>query len=266
MTGLSYSALSGRTVFLVGGVAPETDYPAEARDREILAEDEWEIRTEEAVNALARAVFLRGGQLAFRHHALLTPFVLEIARDYATPPPAEPLGIEPRSTPERRMDGEDTAPVMILAAASQRRELSRYSRANPLNAAIRPPAFLRTRSLFRAVCIGGTTSEALSDRDQIDLREVPSFAIVSTGGIASELAVGEFPFGRRNRWADAEQRFASDLGVIRFTPPPGFRRTAETPGFEARGFETPPDFRYAIYPLLMAEILDSTGATATQHG
>jgi hypothetical protein len=60
--------------------------------REILAEDEWEMRTEEAVNALARAVFLRGGQFAFRHHTLLTPFVFEILRDYWTPPPAEPTG------------------------------------------------------------------------------------------------------------------------------------------------------------------------------
>ena len=82
MTGLSNRALSGRTVFLVGGVAPESDYSPERGEREILADDEWEIRTEEAVNALARAVFLRGGQLAFRHHALLTS---SIKQQFASP-------------------------------------------------------------------------------------------------------------------------------------------------------------------------------------
>lgn len=259
MIGSSFTPLNGRTVLLVGGVAPETAFLPETLGREVLAEDEWDIRTEEAVNALARAVFLRGGQFAFRHHALLTPFVLEIARDYAIPPPAEPAVIHRSTTLERPTNGEDTAPVMILADASLRRELSRHSRSITLNAAIRPPAFLNRRSLFRAVCIGGT-GEALKDGDQVDLREVPSFAIVSTGGIASEMHARELQFGRQNHWADAEQRFASEFGRTHFTPPAAFRRTAETPHFEAPGIETPPDFRYAIYPLLMAEILDSTGS------
>ena len=67
------------------------------------------------MSALARAVFLRRGQLAFRHHALLTSLVLEVVRDYWTPPAAEPAGGELRPAPENGSDSEDTAPVMILA-------------------------------------------------------------------------------------------------------------------------------------------------------
>lgn len=255
MTGSSFSPLNGGTVLLVGGVAPETVSSPETNGREILAEDEWEIRTEEAVIALARAVFLRGGQLAFRHHALLTPFVLEIARDYAIPPPAEPAVTQSQFAPDSRMDGEDTAPVMILADRRMRGELSRHARSIALYAAIRPPTFLSQRSLFRAVCIGGT-EEALGDGDRLDLREVPSFAIMSTGGIASELASRELRFGRQNRWSDAEQQFGSDIGRSYFTLPEAFRRTIERNVVEPPGTEMPPDFRYAIYPLLMAEILD----------
>jgi len=44
----SFTPLNGRTVLLVGGVAPETVYLPETSGDEILAEDGWEIRTEEA--------------------------------------------------------------------------------------------------------------------------------------------------------------------------------------------------------------------------
>ena len=87
----------------------------------------------------------------------------------------------------------------------------------------------------------------------VDLEKVPLFAIASTGGIASQLIAGAF--AQQRRWFDPEPHLASEIGHIYFEPPP-FVGTGETTGIEGA-----PDFRYALYPLLMAQILDSTGAT-----
>jgi hypothetical protein len=222
----------GRNVLLIGGSVPhvwEKDDPSSA-------EDELDVRVEEAVMALARAVFIRGGQLAFLHNELLTPLLLEIFRDYWAQPGAENL--ESREPADSR-----TAPLLILSEDEHRAELSGYSYVVGRYAAMEDASQVYDREFFRAVCIGG---DHRAQRIGENVKAERLVAIPSTGGAAIELT--------RRDWQNPEaSMFETIEGMqneMKFSP-------LEDQAQSESGIEPWPDFRYAVYPLLMAQILDS---------
>src|SRR5262245_19564992 len=85
MPSVSLHPLRGQTILLVGGSYALEELTADTNT----APDEISIREEEAVLSLARAVFARGGRLAFWHDPVVTPLAVETALEYWVPPSAE---------------------------------------------------------------------------------------------------------------------------------------------------------------------------------
>src|SRR5450755_2281792 len=85
-------SLYGNTVVLLGG--PIDESRAVELDESAEIDDDLIVRQEEAVIALARAVFARGGRLALRYDLSFTPLVIQVANEYFEPAPAE--GLEER--------------------------------------------------------------------------------------------------------------------------------------------------------------------------
>lgn len=230
--------LHGQSVLLIGGSVPEV-WDRDNRDFEIEVEDELDLRVEEAVMALARAVFIRGGQLALVHSELLTPLVLEVFRDYWVPPAPE------TNSQEREPVDSHTAPLLILAEDEHRAELVDYRYAVGRYAAVQGVSLLDRRGFFRSICIGGDDrAQRIAESVKAERRVV----IASTGGAAFELT--------RRDWENPEAAMLASITrmrrEIKSSPPEDQRRGEREPGNESW-----PDFRYAVYPLLMAEILDS---------
>src|ERR1700694_4963930 len=85
---------SEKIVLLLGGSlgSPSEQLPPEEKDFDIASDDELDVRIEEAILALTRAVFSRGWRLGFRHDPVVTPLALEVALDYWQALPGEGSG------------------------------------------------------------------------------------------------------------------------------------------------------------------------------
>jgi hypothetical protein len=242
----------GRTVLLLGGQVDETR--SEDVGFDVLGSDEADVRIEEAVIALARAVFARGGQLALRDEPILTPLALELVLDYWQSLPGEEVGGD-----DRRFTG---APLLILDS-----EHSDYledvqhaiqigcANTGTFGSQIETPP-------DRIVCIGGGLAvvEQVNRFNLPNSRRVPVFTIPSTGGAAGTF---ENTVNIRNPEQAIVKTILSRQDAMRFEPPPDVRTTQQFGGdrhldWESSSFEPErvPQFRYSLYPLIVNFILD----------
>lgn len=88
--------LHGVSIFLSASV------PAPERAHEYERIPEAPLRIEEAVIAIARAIFLEGGTLVFGAHPSISPLVARVIDHYYLPAPAEPMpGTADKESPHR---------------------------------------------------------------------------------------------------------------------------------------------------------------------
>jgi hypothetical protein len=242
----------GRTVLLLGGQVDETR--SEDVGFDVLGSDEADVRIEEAVIALARAVFARGGQLALCDEQVLTPLALELVLDYWQSLPGEEVGVD-----NRRFTG---APLLILNSehTGYFEDVQHAIQIGCANTATfssqieTPPD--------RIVCIGGRLDvvEQVNRFNLPNSRQVPVFSIPSTGGAASRF---ENTVSIHNPEEAIVKAILSRQDAMRFEPPPDVRTTQQFGGdrhldWESSSFEPDriPQFRYSLYPLIMNVILD----------
>jgi hypothetical protein len=242
---------SEQIVLLIGGSIHDSKEESQLVDRDfdVLTPDEFDIRIEEAVLSLTGAVFSRGWRLEFRHDPVFTPLAVEAVLDYWQPLPGE------ETNPERRRSG---TPLVIFVS-----ELDHDVR-EQMEYAIRIGCVSLTHEdeidyekLSRAVCVGGATET----RKQIStIREqgpqVPIFTIPSTGGVAQALA--DTP-GIANPELGMVREIVERRSAVRFEPPEARRTSDSEKRFCGQGLdhERIPQFRYALYPILMDMILES---------
>jgi hypothetical protein len=244
---------SAQTVLLLGGKLGDSDERGKPEDQdfEISSDDEEDIRIEEAVISLARATFVRGWRLAFRHDPVVTPLALEVAMEYWQSLPGEDRGLE-----TRRFSIE---PVVIFGPELKDDDREAINHALHIGCArfVAKPR-LTEPFVSRVVCIGGSTEVA----DYIswlnnNASNVPIFTIPSTGGAAYDL---KDRAGIANPERGITEIIVSRRSEMHFDPP-----RQETSPDLAQGFRHPidleperiPQFRYALYPLLVNAILDS---------
>jgi hypothetical protein len=240
----------GRTVLLLGGQVEESPQDDEFFD--VIAPDEADVRVEEAIIALARAVFARGGQLAFRDDPLVTPLALELVLEYWQSLPGEETGREDRrftAAPLLILDGERS----VYHDDVERAIHIGYATNGAFGSQLESPP-------DRVVCIGGGLDliERVNQFSRPNTRNIPVFSIPSAGGAASQL---QRILGVRNPEEVVYQIVRSRTDAMRFAPPElepneptrGEHRDWETSSFEP---ERIPQFRYSIYPLIMNAILD----------
>jgi len=240
----------GRTVLLLGGQVEES--PQEDEFLDLVAPDEADVRVEEAIIALSRAVFARGGQLAFRDDSLVTPLLLELVLEYWQSLPGEEIGGENRRFIAAPLLILDTHPSEHHGDVEHAIHVG-YATSAAFTSQIESPP-------DRIVCIGGRLDylEQVNRFNRPNARTVPVFSIPSTGGAASQLR--SIP-GIRNPEEIVSQIVRSRQDVIRFEPPEleqnepirGERHRWESSPFEP---ERVPQFRYSLYPLIMNAILD----------
>jgi hypothetical protein len=265
MTFLSWP-LRGQTILLVGG-------PVLAEERKEIdwPDDEPDVRVEEAVLALARGVFGRGGRILAREHPLVTPLLVEAAFEYWEALPGEE---SPEAREQRRFLD---APLLVYSAP--RAPDHEEDVADDIERAARIGCLryiddqqLENLPIALVICIGGLGDlgdelEPFSRawRDVRNRRQPPVYVIPSTGGAASRTLVaapeGFVVF-------DLEETIMRTVKArreqMRFELPEELRAIAEerARGRERFQEERPiepaqiPDFQYAFYPLLIAVILD----------
>lgn len=243
-----------QTVLLLGGTLDSSDESALLQDERFLdlAEDESDLRIEEAAIALARGSFLRGWRLAMRDDPVLTPLVIEVAREYWESLPGEEMGLE-----GRRFSSE---PVVIFGDDfdEETREVLGYYVQIGCIKLVRE-FDLREISVDRVVCIGGS-HDVLELLGLIKFQgggDAPIYTIPSTGGGALRLY-------QRHEAIDLEQAIISrivpqqfevrfDLSQVELSNefPEGERRSSEVER------EAVPQFGFAFYPLVVNAILDA---------
>jgi hypothetical protein len=255
MTPSSELSWKGRTVLVLGG-GHEGDSVVEKDGRfESLSEDEADIRIEEAALALTRAVLARGGRLAFRDDAVFTPLFIEVALEYWEALPAEEVSAEGE---RRRFVGAPLVLVGVKQNGPASDALDWAAQVGCLET-VSDDVFAE-RGADLVVLIGGSESAA-GDLDRITnsrLSGVPIVALPSTGGVARGAA-------DQGRVRDAEAAVMERVSAsrMRFEPPPDFvQRAARESGREltreslSAEPEQQPEFRYALYPLVVAALLD----------
>jgi hypothetical protein len=251
--------LKGQTVLLLGGGVE--DSPEESlvdSDFGPFSDDESDVRIEEAVVSLARAVFARGGQLAVQDDPVVTPLVIEVAMEYWQSLPSEHRSDESEN---RRFSG---VPVLIVQSDAAYDNHEEFGFATQIGCA-KPTSRddIKQVPFSRIVCIGGgrDVDEQLSRLAPLGQSATPVFAIPSTGGAAKSLANKK---GVRNPEQEISQIIAIRRKQLHFKPPERESSDAEEPyrsrvSWEGQAFgeEHIQDFRYALYPIVMSVILDS---------
>jgi hypothetical protein len=251
-------SLDGQTVLLLGGALSESyDQPVKEEGFEIVSEDEYDVRLEEAVMSLVRAVLVRGGRLAFPDDPIVTPLAIEIGMEYWQSLPGEELGAG-----KEEHDPKGT-PLLIIDSESEHKSRERFDFALKIGCAkVVSEEVVGSVPISRVVCIGGARSvREMLNRFSKGWREpVPVYAIPSTGGTAKDLV-------ETNEARDAEGQIADAIVARRrglyFRPPE--REESDREGREPKSFfehpmseeEHVPEFRYALYPLVMSFLLDS---------
>jgi hypothetical protein len=230
-------SLLGNTVVLLGGPIDE-GHPVEL-DEIGEVHDDLVVRQEEAVIALARAVFARGGRLALRYDLSFTPLVIQVANEYLEPALAE--GFQERFP----------APILIFGGPEEW-EVSWHDHLQRTGFStmsdVRQIFNLRPSHVFY---VGGGPET----RDDFDhFRQAPNGAKVvvfpSTGGRAAAVVQEAIDYDFEGRiWNTVEDRRSEQ----RFSPPGDARQ--ENALDERAGLEIP-EFRASIYPLLVALALD----------
>jgi hypothetical protein len=256
MTPPSELSWRGRTVLVLGGSTEGYEGLEKDGRFEFLSEDEYDIRIEEAGLALTRAVLARGGRVVFRDDPVFTPLFIEVALEYWEALPAEEA---PADRERRRFV---IAPLVMIAMhengvgyASD--ALDWASKVGCLETV--SDRVIAERDADLVVLIGGSKA-ASEDFDRLAnsrLRGAPVVALPSTGGVARAVV-------EQSNVRDAEAAILerANSGTSRFEPPPEFvpRATRESDP-EAREQiaaepERVPEFRYALYPLVIATLLD----------
>jgi hypothetical protein len=258
MTPKAHFPLEGQTVLLLGGGLNEShDHPIEDKDFEVVSKDEEDVRVEEAVIALTRAVLIRGGRLAFQNDPVVTPLVIEVGMEYWQSLPGE------KQEGDRQERGTRGLPLLIIDAESARKDHESLEFAIRIGCAkLLPEEMMKEVPVSLAVCIGGseTVRGILTRLSAFWDRPVAVYAIPSTGGAARNLAT-------QGGVTDAEGQIANTIvgkrRELHFLPPEGEgpnRESRESSPFGERSIleqEHIPEFRYALYPLVMSVILDS---------
>jgi hypothetical protein len=241
------------TVLLLGGNldGPERNmHPRDELFRD-LAKDESDIRIEEAAIALARGTFTRGWRLAMQQDSVLTPLVIEIALEYWESLPGEEMGRE-----GRRFIAE---PLVIFGNDFEEEEREILGYPAQIGCIKLIPEFdLSELYINRVVLIGGSRDVAkLIDLVKSQAEGAPIYSIPSTGGAALDLGhlnealdlermmVSRIVSLESEMHFDPSQVELSDESVKRGLPPIEFEQGLV------------PQFRFALYPLLVNAILDS---------
>lgn len=243
------SSWKGHTVLVLGG-SHESDEFKTVTEQGFESDDEQDIRVEEAAMAVARAVFARGGRLAFHDDPVFTPLFIEIARDYWEPPPAEERGKQ-----ESQRFAE--APLVILSPQPRASGFEGIRFAVEAGYVEMLSDFRLEESAKLTIVIGGAgaVSENIDRLSRARNKAPRIVCFPSTGGAASAAE----RYGVRDAEAIAEK---TQFETIRFEPPEGFLGTDVERGRDKarESFEPEPerlpDFRYAIYPLVIAVLLD----------
>lgn len=244
-----------QTVLLLGGTLDSFDDNVLLQNDERfldLAEDELDLRIEEAAIAIARGSFLRGWRLAMQNDPVLTPLVIEVAREYW-----ESLPVEEMVQEGRRFNSE---PVVIFGDdfdEETREVLGYYAQIGCIK--LVREFDLREISVDRVVCIGGS-HDVLELLGLIKFQgggDTPIYTIPSTGG-------GALSLYQRHEAIDLEQAIVSrivpqqfevrfDLSQVEPSDEfaEGNRRSSEVER------EAVPQFRFAFYPLVVNAILDA---------
>jgi hypothetical protein len=238
-------------VLLVGGSVrtPKDESALDDKDFDVLSTDELDIRMEEAVLALSVAIFSRGWRLGFRHDPVITPLALEIVLDYWQPPPGE------ERVPERR---RTATPLVIFGSELNHDDREQMDYALQIGCvSLLHENEINYETLSRVVCVGGT----IETQKQVSfIREknpqVPIFTIPSTGGAAQGLVD---TLGIANPEPNIVREIVGRRAEVRFEAPESERISDSEKRFFAQGFEHEriPQFRYALYPILMDMILES---------
>jgi len=244
-----------RTILLLGGSLGSSDDHGMHEDERFpsTAEDEADLRIEEAVVALVRGCLTRSCRLAMVNDPVLTPLVIEVALEYWESLPGEERGFE-----RRRFSG---APIIVFGNDFDKEAsevLGYYAQIGCIQL-FREFALIET-AIDRIVYIGGSigSMDLLGTVQRQSGRQIPVYPIASTGGVARRLyQTGEVVDleGRIvNRIADLQRQTQFD--------PPHVESSREFFESEQR-FKDPkaerdaiPQFQAALYPLIVSEILD----------
>jgi len=253
MANVSAHPLRGQTVLLVGG---STSFGDSAGDPDT-STDELSTRIDEAVISLSRAVFARGGRLAFWHDPVVTPLIVETALEYWVPPSAE--GPSERSF-EFTTSGRSPALVIGEPEEWEREWYDSGIRIGHL--AFSAEQDWRRLKPSRIICIGGDKRvfERLEPlRQNKGLQR--AFALPTTGGAAHDV-VGQMADvvddAETAIWLELEKRRSQ----IFFAPPEKGEVTISSDDRPSNSTkeELIPQFRFSLYPLVIRLILD--GGTA----
>ena len=240
MSPRSKPPLKDKIVLLVGGQLNQSEGAAsESHNFEIQSADEADVRIEEAIIALARAVFGRGGRLAFRHDPVVTPLVIEVALEYW------------QSLPGDR-------PVLIFAPELEFEELDAY--ASPISCAeLREDYKFGELVAHKIVYVGGSQGLINEVAAQNLARPGNVFAIASTGGVAQSVV-------DQNTALDPETKIIETIYSLQremlYRPPSEEEMIDPSSRDETLRLQEGqiPNFRYSLYPLVMESILESEHA------
>jgi hypothetical protein len=215
--------------------------------------DELSTRIDEAVISLSRAVFARGGRLAFWHDPVVTPLIVETALEYWVPPSAE--GPSERSF-EFATSGR--SPALVLGEPEEWERAWYDSCIRIGHLAFSAEQDWARLEPSRIICIGGDKRvfERLEPlRQNKGLRR--AFALPTTGGAAHDV-VGQMADvvddAETAIWLELEKRRSQ----IFFTPPERGEASISRDDRSSNSIEAEliPQFRFSLYPLVMSLILD----------
>jgi hypothetical protein len=242
---------SEQIVLLVGSSirVSKDESKLDDRDFDVLSTDELDVRIEEAVLALSEAVLSRNWRLGFRHDPVFTPLALEVVLDYWQALPGE------EADPERR---QVTTPLVIFGSELDHDDREQIEYAVRIGCiSLLRESEIDYETLSRVVCVGGTVE---TQKQIAIIREqgpqIPIFTIPSTGGAAQALA--DTP-GITNPELRIVREIVERRSALKFEPPEPAQISDREKRFIAQPLdhETIPQFRYALYPILMDMILES---------
>jgi hypothetical protein len=202
----------------------------EVNEDYVLSREQEAVSIDEAIVSLARAVFSESGTMVFEDHPLLTPLLEDIALEYWQVPQLE----------ARRKESRELSNPRLLVVGHPRSEENWFTRIPALmNYTPEIPAE------FDAIVF---IANQVQDFQRWNNRRTPrKYVIPSTGGMAREVgSAQEFVNLDEELWGVIQGRRSE----IRFES-----RSKEN---DTRGVpqEEVPEFRYAVYPLLMRRIVE----------
>jgi hypothetical protein len=238
--------LENLVILLLAGFPDFIESETELSEKEIHAHEEEAIRFDEAIISLARAVFSEGGRLAFPDHPLLTPLITQIASEYW-----EPASIE-TTDGEKKPLRPQGAPVLIFNPRPHTLLEKEFTAITPGYVEI---IFEIPTDPIAILYIGGSTEQSKDEFSGWVHREGGArvFVISSTGGATRKIV-------ENNKFVDLDERvwrgIQDNLGSIHFQAPGPEKPKNHENDMKLSDEETVPEFRYAVYPVVMARVLD----------